>query len=81
MLLFWLLFGALVGAYAAQRRGFSLVAGLLGGMLLGPLALLMFFVSGGGSQQRKCPYCAEWVKLEATVCKHCHKSLPPTKRP
>jgi len=82
MMLFWLLFGALIGAYAAQRKGFSTVGGLLGGALLGPFALLMFFVSGvsSGDQQRKCPFCAEWVKPEAKVCKHCHKELPPAKR-
>ena len=79
MLIFWLLLGALIGAYAAQRKGFSMIGGLLGGALLGPLALLMFFVSGISSadgRQRKCPFCAEWVKPEATVCKHCRKELP-----
>ena len=82
MLLFWLLLGALIGAYAAQCKGFSVIGGLLGGALLGPLAFLMFFVSGvsSGDQQRKCPFCAEWVKPEAKVCKHCHKELPPAKR-
>jgi hypothetical protein len=25
---------------------------------------------------RKCPHCAETVKREATVCKHCHRDLP-----
>ena len=24
---------------------------------------------------RKCPHCAELVKLEATVCKHCNSKL------
>lgn len=23
----------------------------------------------------KCPYCAEWVKAEATVCKHCNRDI------
>jgi hypothetical protein len=26
--------------------------------------------------QRKCPYCAEAVKKEALVCKHCGHNLP-----
>lgn len=78
MMLFWLLIGALIGAYAAQKKGFSMVAGLLGGALLGPLAILMFAVSrvGDEGKQVKCPFCAEPVKAEAKVCKHCHKDLP-----
>jgi hypothetical protein len=78
-LLFWPLLGAAIGAYAAQKKGFSTVGGVIGGILLGPLAFLLFFVSGvvsSGEQQRKCPYCAEWVRPEATVCKHCHKEIP-----
>lgn len=77
-MLFWAGLGALIGVAAAQRKGFSVVGGIIGGMLLGPLAILMFAVSGvsSGDKSRKCPYCAEWVKPEATVCKHCHKDLP-----
>src|SRR5690349_8364341 len=80
MLLFWPLVGALIGAYAAQKRGFSTAGGVIGGLLLGPLAFLLFFVSGivsSSEQQRKCPYCAEWIKPEATICKHCHKEVEP----
>lgn len=76
--LFWALLGALIGIAAAQRKGFSVAGGVIGGLLLGPLAVLLFFVSGvtRGDQQRKCPHCAEWVKPEAKVCKHCHRDLP-----
>jgi hypothetical protein len=79
-LLFWPLLGALIGFYAAQKNGFSTVGGVIGGMLLGPLALLLCFVTGivsSSEQQRKCPYCAEWIRPEATVCKHCHRDVPP----
>ena len=81
----WLLLGALIGVAAAQKRGFSMVAGVLGGLLLGPLAFLMYFVSGlsRGDQNKKCPHCAEFVKLDAKVCKHCHRDLaaPAPSRP
>lgn len=46
MLLIWPVLGVLIGIYAAQKKGFSPVAGAIGRLLLGPLAFLMFFVSG-----------------------------------
>ena len=71
ILFFWCLF-ALVGVAAAQRKGFSPVAGLIGGLLLGPLSVLLFFVS---SSKRKCPKCAEWISKEATVCPKCRSAV------
>jgi len=49
--LFWPVLGALIGVAAAQRNGFNVVGGVLGGLLLGPLAVLMFFVSGIASRE------------------------------
>lgn len=74
----WLLLGALIGILAAQKRGWNQAVGALGGAVLGPLALLMFFVSGVGYKAgpKKCPFCAEWVAAEAKVCKHCRRDLP-----
>lgn len=28
-------------------------------------------------ENRKCPYCAEYIKREAKVCKHCGRDVPP----
>jgi len=78
MILVWPLVGALIGVLASQKRGFHLAVGILGGLLLGPLAFLMFFVSGiTGKDDRmvKCPHCAEFIKAEAKVCKHCGRDV------
>jgi len=76
LLLLWL-FGGLLGYAAATKRGWSPLAGFVGGVLLGPLAFLLFFVSGvtGDDKRQKCPRCAEWIKAEATICKHCGGTL------
>jgi hypothetical protein len=31
--------------------------------------------------QRRCPFCAEFVRPEAIVCKHCGRDIQPDKRP
>jgi Zinc-ribbon containing domain len=81
LFLFWALLGALVGVAAAQKKGFSTASGVIGGLLLGPFAFLMFFMSGlvssTESNNKKCPHCAEWIKAEATICKHCHQPVSP----
>jgi phosphotransferase system glucose/maltose/N-acetylglucosamine-specific IIC component len=78
MMITWALFGVLIGIAAAQKKGFSMVGGVIGGLLLGPLAFLMFFISGvsGSDANKKCPHCAEWIKADAIVCKHCHRDVP-----
>lgn len=77
LFLFWALFGALLGVAAAQKKGFSVAGGILGGLLLGPLAFLLFFVSGitKDDQMKKCPHCAEFIKVDAKVCKHCGRDV------
>lgn len=72
MWLGWMLVGALIGVSAAQRRGFSVAGGVIGGLLLGPLALLMFFASGN---RVRCPHCQEWINKKATVCPHCQREV------
>jgi hypothetical protein len=73
-------FGGLVGYAAAQRKGFSLVAGTLAGVLLGPVfAWVLFAVSGivtDDEARRRCPHCAEWIQRAATICKHCQQPVP-----
>ena len=73
-LVVWIGFGAAVGRLAAQRRGFSLVTGVVAGLMLGPFAVALFYIplsiSTTGRQQ-KCPYCAGWVAADRRVCRHC----------
>lgn len=78
-LIFWPLLGALIGIAAARKKGFSVAGGVIGGALLGPLAFLLFFVSGvsRGERNKKCPHCAEWIKEEAKVCRHCGRDVVP----
>jgi hypothetical protein len=44
------------------------VVGALGGLAMA-LAL-------PNKARRKCPHCAEQVKIEATVCRYCQRELP-----
>lgn len=51
LIYFWPIFGALFGGLAAQRNGWNVLAGVVGGALLGPLAILLLFVSGSGGEK------------------------------
>jgi len=67
MTLLWLIVGLLIGLHAAHVRGFSPLFGAIVGVLLGPLALLMYAASGGN----KCKYCLSAIPKGATVCAKC----------
>lgn len=68
----WILLGALIGVIAAKKRGLGTASGVIGGMLLGPAAVLMFFVSG---DRTRCPECDEWISKKARICPHCKSQL------
>ncbi len=81
----WIVCGIL-GAMIGSSKGRG-GAGFALSFLLGPLGVIIALflkpnsgkveaeavVSGG---MRKCPFCAELVKTEAVICKHCQKDLP-----
>lgn len=78
----WICLG-IVGAMISSNKGNSGCAGFLLGVLLGPIGLLItFFDSDNEDAKRrktgdtkKCPYCAEYVKGDAIVCKHCGRTI------
>ena len=80
IIMFWIICGG-VAAMIASSKGASGVLGFFVGLLLGPLGIVAAFFLGGEEQKavkeleagtaKKCPRCAELVKPDALVCKHC----------
>ena len=70
MVALWIIVGVVTGMLAASNKGFSIIGGIIGGALLGPLAILMFLCSSG---KKLCPFCAEWIQEKAKLCPHCGK--------
>lgn len=63
-----------------QRRNHLLLAGLLavvGVVLFGFGSTRSSTPTPSSAGSRKCPFCAEMVKSEATICRFCQKELPP----
>jgi hypothetical protein len=68
---------AIIVGIAAEYRGRSGIGWFLLSFLLTPFVGLLLLVLPDLRYSRKCPHCAELVLPEATVCKHCHRDLPP----
>jgi hypothetical protein len=86
----WLALLAIIScipAVIAQNKGRSFGGWWLYGFLVFPIALIHSLVTSKNiegleqraldSGNRKCPSCAEMVKVEAKVCKHCGNDLEP----
>ena len=82
----WLIFAALIGLWSRNKGG-SFIAGFLFSILLSPL-IAGFIVALRNPNSaalegnriargnlKKCPSCAELVKIEAIKCKHCGAEL------
>jgi hypothetical protein len=71
--IFWLIINAIVGAMIGQRNN-DVAGSIIISILLGPIGWLIALLSKG--KLRKCPFCAESIKPEAKVCRHCGRELP-----
>jgi hypothetical protein len=90
ILIIWFVSSIIVGAAASSRNrsgfGWFLISAmfspLVGGLWLFVLPSRVGKMTRGEiiaklQTIRDCPFCAETVKREAKICKHCHKDLPP----
>jgi zinc-ribbon domain len=71
--IFWLIINCVVGYLIGQQKN-DIATAIVLSILLGPIGWLIAGLSKGNL--RKCPHCAEFVKPEATVCRHCGRDLP-----
>lgn len=83
LLILWLAMATLVAAIASSK-GRSWLGFFVYGFLVWPLALIHALVMAPteadgilSGDARKCPYCAETIKREAIICKHCRHDVVP----
>src|SRR5437868_453536 len=79
VILVWILLFGLVSSGIWKSKGGSGVSGFLIGAVLGILGLIYVAAASPSLQSGgalKCPNCAESVRADAIVCKHCGRDLP-----
>jgi len=77
-----ILFGVAVAIIARAKGRSWLLWGCIG-LLIGPFGLIVALIASVPRRRvlDRCPACAEPIRYEATVCRHCHSALEWTAEP